>query len=336
MSLSHRERVQRVLAGERPDRLPYAFWRHFYDQESSAQDLARAMVAWQREYDFDFLKVNPRAQYHVEPWGARFEYPGGPHDRPRQVVFPVRTPEELASIRPAAPDAGALGEQLEALRLIRRELGPEVPMVATIFNPLSVAADLVGSDPTLVRWLREHPAEVAAALEAITQTFIPFARACLEAGADGIFFATTTLATRNLLTEAEYARFGRPYDLRVLEAVRSAWFNILHVCQENSMLYLLADYPVPAVNWAATSTTNPSLGEARARLGDKTLIGGVSHRALTAPDPEAALAEARRAVAETGGIRFILGPDCSIPTTTRPENLRAVVEFARNYVWPAD
>lgn len=333
MADSHRERIQRVLAGEPPDRLPYAFWRHFYDRESSAPDLARAMVAWQKEYDFDFLKVNPRAQYHVEPWGARFEYSGGPHDRPRQTAFPVRTPADLAAIRPVPPDAGALGEQLEALRLIRRELGPDVPMLATIFNPLSIAADLVGSDATLVRWLRESPAAVEAALETITRTFIPFAQACLEAGADGIFFATTTLATRNTLTEEEYVRFGRPYDLRVLAAVGSAWFNILHVCQENSMLYLLADYPVPAVNWAATSPTNPSLGGARARLGQKVVIGGISHRALTAPDPEPALAEARRAVAETGGVRFILGPDCSIPTTTRPENLRAVVEFARSYRW---
>lgn len=333
MAASHRERIEQVLAGGHPDRLPYAFWRHFYDQESSAQDLARAMVAWHREYDFDFLKVNPRAQYHVEPWGARFEYSGDPHERPRPVAFPVRTPEDLAAIPPVPPDAGALGEQLEALRLIRRELGPDVPMVATIFNPLSIAADLVGADATLVRWLRESPAAVEAALETITRTFIPFARACLEAGADGIFFATTTLATRNTLTEEEYLRFGRPYDLRVLAAVSSAWFNILHVCQENNMLYLLADYPVQAVNWAATSPTNPSPAAARARLGDKVIIGGVSHRALTAPDPEPALAEARRAAEGTGGVRFILGPDCSIPTTTRPENLRAVVEFARNYRW---
>lgn len=319
--LSPLERIRATWRGEPLDRPAWSLWRHFYDQERTAEALAGAMLAWRNAYAFDLLKVNPRAHYHVEGWGVRYAYPGRPDQRPERLEYPVHQPGDWAKIRPLDPTAGALGEQLEALALIRRGLGAEVPFVETVFSPLMVASYLVGSDEQLRRDLRLHPLEMHAALEAIAETFAGFATACLEAGAAGLFFATTW-ATPDKLGADEYAVFGRPYDLRVLAAAREGWLNLLHVCGERVLLLALADYPVQAFSWAARSPTNPGLAEARVRLPGM-LVAGLSHAALLADDPTQAEQEARQALADSGGRGWALGPACSIPPTSHDENIRA-------------
>ncbi len=72
--LSHRERIQMILAGQKPDRFAVSFWRHFFHKESTAEGLAEAMVGFQKQFDWDFMKINPRADYHIEDWGFRQEY----------------------------------------------------------------------------------------------------------------------------------------------------------------------------------------------------------------------------------------------------------------------
>ena len=62
--MNHRERVIACLAGEEIDRPPASMWRHFYEAETAAETLAMEMIEFQRQFDWDFMKVNPRASYH--------------------------------------------------------------------------------------------------------------------------------------------------------------------------------------------------------------------------------------------------------------------------------
>ncbi|MBI3969189.1 MAG: hypothetical protein HY329_26405, partial [Chloroflexi bacterium] len=318
-----RERVLATLRGEPTDRVPYSFWRHFYPTETSAEGLAGSMVEWTRRHELDFLKVNPRAQYHAEVWGSTFDYSGQEHVKPTPRELTATKSGDLRRVGRVGLDNTIFQEQLEAIRQIRVALGPDIPIIETVFSPLSVLGYL--APPELVASeLRSNPDESHEALDNVTESFIPFCQACLEAGADGLFFATTAWATYNVLTSEEYATFGRPYDLRVLEAVSGAPFNVLHVCRDNSMLFELADYPAPAVNWAVCGRDNPTLTEARTRLGGKALIGGVSNDALTGESPTRASAEAKRSIEAAGRQGFFVGADCSIPTTSRDENVQAV------------
>lgn len=319
--MSKRERVMAAVRGDETDRPPWSLWRHFYHAEYSAEDLAERMGSWVSAYGFDFLKVNPRAEYHVQVWDARYRPSSDEHQRAARLDFPVKSPDDWRRIEPRGLDGPALVEQLAALRALAARLGGEVPFVETVFSPLGVAGYLVADNETLQRHVREHPAAVHQGLEAITQTFAPFAAACLEVGADGIFFATTRWASRDWLTPEEFAEFGRPYDLRVLEAAGGASFNILHVCDSHNMLLDLADYPVQAFNWAATDPTNPSLADAAGLPGLR--IGGISREALTTEDPNVAAREAEAARAQAGDRRWALGPNCSVLTRSREANIRA-------------
>jgi uroporphyrinogen decarboxylase len=317
-----RERVRAALEGKPVDRPPISFWRHFFEKETSAAGLADAMLGFQRTYDWDFMKVNPRACYHAEPWGCRFQFSGQPHIDPKLIEAAIKTPDDWRQIKPLAPTTGAFGEQLEALRRIKDGLHGEIPFVETIFTPLSVAGRLVGSDEAMRDHLGQYPERVHEALEAITVTFERFAKACLEVGVDGVFYATTGWATYDRLTDAEYEEFGRPYDVRVLKAVEGAPFNILHVCRSHNMLWKLMDYPAHAVNWATADPTNVDIGEVWQRC-HRPVIGGVDHiGTLRQGTPEAVAAEVRSAVGQTRE-GLLIGPGCSISPQTPEANLRA-------------
>jgi uroporphyrinogen decarboxylase len=326
--MTKRERIEAALRREECDRVPVSFWRHFYDREGSAKDLAESMLAFEREFDWDFLKVNPRAAYHVEGWGARFAPIGEPRGKPKLVEAAVRDPFDWGRIKSISHRKGPLGEQLEAIELIGEGLGGEVPFVETIFTPLSVAGDMVPADDDLVNAIREHPDRVYSAVDAIADTFSAFAEEVIARGADGIFFATTQWASRDRLTDEEYREFGRPYDLRILEAAKDAGLLILHVCDRNNMLDLVADYPVHAFNWAISLPGNVGLAEG-AEMTGRAVIGGVDEDvALMEETPDASLGEAEAAVAATGGRGWILGPGCAVPTRVKMENLRALREWA--------
>jgi uroporphyrinogen decarboxylase len=320
-SMGKRERVQAALQGKSVDRPPISFWRHFFEQETSAAGLADAMVGFQETYDWDFMKVNPRACYHAEPWGCRYRFSGQAHIEPKLIEAAIHSSDDWRHVKPLAPDAGALGEQIEALRLIKARLRGQVPFVETVFTPLSVAGRLVGSDDLMREHLRLYPERVHEALDAITQTFEGFARACLDVGVDGLFFATTTWGTYDRLTDAEYETFGRPYDLRVLKAASGAPFNILHICRSHNMLWKLLDYPAQAVNWATTDSTNPRLAEVWQR-SHRAVIGGVDHiGTLQGGSPERVKAEIQEAMSQLRE-GLLIGPGCSIPPQTPADNLR--------------
>lgn len=322
--MTSRERVWAALAGRDVDRPPVSFWGHVYHRESGAGELVEATLESWRRYRWDWVKLNPRKHYHVEPWGVRYRYPGVPDVKPRLEAWPVRAPADWAGITPRPPDAGALGEQLEAVRLLRRALPDDVPLIETVFTPLAVLGEMVETPGELRAHLDSHPDLVRGALEAVTATFAPFVREVLRAGADGIHFATVDWASADLLTPELHRAWSRPWDLRVLAAAADAPFNVLHVCGRRNLLFEVGDYPVAAFSWAATDATNPTLAEGAARL-DAAVMGGISQEgALLAGDPAAARAEVEAGLRATGGRRWLVAPGCSIRPTTPPENLSAV------------
>lgn len=320
--MTKKERIDAALRNQPVDRPPVSLWRHFFECEQSAEDLAGAMLSFHKKYDWDWMKVNPRASYHVEGWGVKTDYGKAGQDKPRVVQYPVSAPGDLGKLRPLSMTDGVLDEQIESLERICEALGGEAYFLETIFNPLSIAADLVQDDRAMLALMQQEPRAVKDALEVITETYANFARECIKAGASGIFFATTDWASRDLLNEEQWEEWGRPYDLRVLAAVQDAPFNVLHVCKNNNMLFTLADYPVHAINWAVGSPGNPALRDVQLNT-DKTVIGGYRNETLRESTPAQITSEARQAREETGGRRWILGPACSIPVDCPEENVRA-------------
>jgi uroporphyrinogen decarboxylase len=320
--MNARERVFAALRGEAVDRPPISFWGHVYHRESSAADLVAATLEFHGRYHWDWVKLNPRKHYHVEPWGVSYRYSGIPNEKPVLDRWPIREGGDWAKIGEVPHDQGALGEQLEAIRLLRTRLPADVPLIQTVFTPFAILGEMTRTPSDLMAHLDTHPAEVRNALEAVTETFERYVRAVLSAGAEGIYLATVDWASRDLMSPERYREWARPGDLRLLAAVAGASFNVLHVCRRNNLLPELADYPVAAFSWAAGDEGNLSLRDALTRVRG-AVMGGIAHEgALLGNDPEAVSDELKRAFEQTGGRRWLAAPSCSIPPETPPSQLK--------------
>ncbi len=328
--MERRERVFAALRGERPDRVPVGFWGHNRLRESTASDLADETLRRARTYDWDFVKVQSRSTCFAECFGARWRPPTTAALRPVQEAPAVTGATDLDGLADSAPDYGPLAEQLEALRLIKSGLPDGRPVLMTVFSPLMVLGYCLPEQPAAntaaLALLDADRARAGRVLEAITAVIERFARECVAAGADGIFYASN-LAGQDVSTAEQLRRYQRPYDLRVLASVAGAPFNMAHVCGERPRFDEFADYPVACFSWAVGAGA-PTLAAVRARTG-KAVAGGLSAgaalRDMSAQDVER---EARAAIADTGGAGLLLAPGCAIAADTPAENLMAASRAA--------
>src|SRR5207245_4313849 len=131
----------------------------------------------------------------------------------------VRQTADWARIKPLDPGRGALGRELEALRLILSGRSDDVPVLHTVFAPLTIARKLAGEQLDLD--LRDHPDAVMGALDVITDTVIRYVAEVGKAGADGIFYASQT-ASRDEMADGRHSRFSMPSSWRALESPRGS------------------------------------------------------------------------------------------------------------------
>jgi uroporphyrinogen decarboxylase len=319
--MTHRERIEAAIGGERPDRVPIALWRHFPREDQTAEGLARATIEFQRKYDFDLVKVTPASGYPAEAWGAELKPADNEEGTREYLSRPIKSPQDWHRLEALDPTQGVYGRELAALKLICEGVGPDVHVLQTIFNPLTIAKQL--ADDLVFAHLREHPDDLKAGLRVVAETTVQFAQKCLKSGADGIFFATQ-LAGRDLLSDDEYEEFGVRFDLDVLSAVRGkAELIVLHLHGMSPMFELAQSYPVEVVNWHDRETP-PSLSEGQQLFNKGAVLGGLN-RSTTLPkgSTEDVEREVKDAIEQTGGLRVIIGAGCVTPIITPEENLQA-------------
>ncbi|MEP0842290.1 MAG: hypothetical protein HRF43_06220 [Phycisphaerae bacterium] len=305
-----------------------SFWHHFPPAQASGPAAVEAHLRFRDTYDLDFLKVM------------------NDHFYPRGEVTVIQTVGDLRKVRPLPPDAGGFGGQLQVLRELRKRLGPDVPMCTTLFNAWTVLriftappSDRHGPpkldadderDETLTRLLKEDRSAVAAAVAAIGESLAGFARACLQAGADGVFLSVRDDWVNRPANGAEtYDRIVRPTDLAILSAVAEARFNVLHACGRPMNFKAFAEYPVQVLNWADRAA-GPSIAYARDRV-KPAIAGGVDNlNTLPNGTPAQCAAEVRDALRQAKDRPILITAGCTFdPDAVPPENLRAVVAAAR-------
>jgi uroporphyrinogen decarboxylase len=331
-AMSHRERIERALRLQETDRLPFGFWWHFPNRDRSPRRLAELSIELQRRLDLDFIKFSPYGLYSVVDWGVTLDMKAGWKAPPVQADFPVKHPADWRKLRPFSPTEGEYLIVLEAQRIALAELAGEVPLVQTVFSPLTSCLKLAGRE-VLLQHLREAPEAVQAGLEIVTETTRRFAAEVVKRGAAGLFFASQT-TNEGYLTPEEYREFATKYDLVVLDAVKGkSWFDLFHLHGTNVMLDQVLDYPVQAFNYHDREG-GPPLAEMRTKT-DKCLIGGIGQQTtLVHGTPEEVDAQVRDAWEQVHRRGLILGPGC-VANLNAPERnvlqLRKSVEATATY-----
>jgi uroporphyrinogen decarboxylase len=321
--MSKRERLEAAIAGQSVDRVPVALWRHFPGDDQDPADLAAATIAFQRRWDFDFVKVTPASSFQIRDWGVRDEWQGNIEGTRHYTQRPIERAGDWRKLKVLDARSGALGEQLKCLKMIVEAL-PEVPVIQTVFSPLAQMKNLAGE--RLLIDLRQNTADFRAALETVTQSTLAFVREIASTGAAGIFYAVQH-ATSSLLSVAEFAEFGRGYDLQILEAVKGYWLNVVHIHGDNIYFDAVADYPVQVWNWHDRET-GPSLADGLALIRGAACGGLARDSVMLQGRPEAVRQQVTDAIAQTNGRRYVVGTGCVTMIPTPEVNIRTVIERA--------
>lgn len=288
-SLTSKERVDRARKGQDVDRTPFSFWHHFLDAAKPGEEHARSTLGFHEKFHTDLVKV--MSDY--------------PYPKAKGEWFKLRE------------EKNPFPQQIIALERIRDGLGGRAYFVETMFNPWKVAENL--SSVEAVRKLqREKPQALLDALEVIAKSEANHARRSVAAGAAGVFVAIAN-AQDGYMTQADYAKFSEPFDKQVLEAVRSAPLNILHL--HGDKVYLDRFYqgwPAQAINYSAHGT-GVAISQVRAKYSG-VILGGldeVNYRKLSRLDLKRQWADARK----SAGAKFILTPGCSVPNDSTDAEL---------------
>lgn len=321
-AMTKTSRFHKMLSGEKVDRSIVSGWCHFLDKEQNASDLAEATIEFVKKYEWDWIKINPRATYIPEAFGNKYDLSDYRGVFPKQVHTVVQEPKEVWKIQPVnVKTSAAFQEQLEAAKQMREGLS-DTPMIQTIFSPLTILLFLIGQaayvndtiygvdEPavTFEKLYKEERAGVHHALHAIAVTLADYVKELEEIGIDGLFYAVTGTAHPELFDEVTFNEVSRPYDLIVLNAVDKGK-RVLHTCGAYSQPERFNDYPIEGISWDTKAEGNPDL-DAELR---PVKVGGIDHHVFHEEDTKEIQKQAQGSINLMNHEPFVLAPNCAVP-----------------------
>ena len=310
--MTRMERVQSVLRGERPDRVPVCFWHHFGKQEP--EETVRRHVRFFRDSGEDILKMMCD-EFFIYPLNG------------------AETAAEYLALKPQGRDSEYVRGQAERAGQINEALKGEAVTFYNAFSPYATLKHAIGQDAALAL-IRGEEAAAVHALEVICEdTIYMIERVLKESGTTGMMLCLQG-AEEGLFTEEEYQRLIRPTESRVVEAARAlSDTNLLHLCGWDGVpdhLERWKDYQTAIVNWDV-DVEGISLREGMDYFGGRVVLGGFNNRPgrmLHAGTREEIQDFTLRLLGETGQKGVILGADCSLPEDIDLNRIHWVIEAA--------
>lgn len=321
----YRDLLTQTLAGETLPICPVFAHCHHPLADQGAETLVVATLAWQARFDLDLVKLTPASTWQLRGHGVEDAHdPGDALGRRRIVQTVVKAPDDWYRLTCLAPGNGFAARIVLAAERLRRRLPPAVPLLATLYSPISLAAKLAPPG-VLARHCAEAPDAVAAGLATLTENCQRLISALTDAGVDGIFLAVQS-AQGSLVTGDDYARFGLSGDLACLTAAAALPFNVLHLHGDKVHHQLFCNAPAALIHYALSPGNAPPPDLQKQR--------GLS----TGPDPNGVIRhgtarqcadDVRQILDRFAGPGFVLAPGCSLPLAVPAENLDAMIAMAR-------
>jgi MtaA/CmuA family methyltransferase len=295
--------------------------------------LARANLAVLEAFDLDIVQAISDPYREGHDFGVAVEFPeDGLPMKKRSVLL---EPDDLGKLKPPDPTTGPrMSDRLEAVRLMREQVGGEVPVMGWVEGALAEAAVLRGDSALLVD-LYDRPEWVHELLEICTEVEIAFARAQIEAGADVIGLGD---AIASQVSPSMYARFALPYEQRIFGAVHEMGaLTRLHICGDTThILVPMAESGADIIDldWMV------DLGQAVEVFGDlpargtgegPVICGNFDPVVVMLQGTPEEVYQATHDCLDNGGSRLFSGAGCEIPDGTPHKNLLAQARALREY-----
>jgi len=245
---------------------------------------------------------------------------------------PVRTADDIRQLpRPDVHES--LGYVMAAVSLTRRELDGKVPLIGFSGSPWTLATYMIegGSSKNFPRakgLLYEEPKLAHELLARLADTITHYLNAQIEAGAQAVQIFDTW---GGALSSAAYREFSLDYMQRIVAGLKRENEGrkvpvILFSKGCNTQLEALADTGCDALGLDWTIT----LGEARARVGDRVALQGNLDPAILLANPSVIRREAEATLSSFGqGTGHVFNLGHGITPEVPPEHLGALLDAVR-------
>ncbi|MDA8233366.1 MAG: methylcobamide--CoM methyltransferase [Clostridia bacterium] len=200
---------------------------------------------------------------------------------------------------------------------------PDIPVLASLTGPVSLAASIVDPIPFL-KDLRRNPEAAHRVMDYATRFLIGFVRLLSQHGVSAITFGDPT-ATGEILGPKMFKEYAVPYLHRVVAGAHEAGLPaIVHICGDLSPVKAL----LPEIGADAISTDALiNLRKLKEALPGINTMGNVSTYLLEFGPKEKISEVTKRLVKE--GID-IISPACGLSTSSPIEHIRAMTEAVRS------
>lgn len=247
-------------------------------------------------------------------------------------LHPGRGPVPDKPIR-SMNDVEALGTQLqgpaidavfETLRLVRKELDDQLPVLVFAGAPFTLATYQIGIGRNLQatqQFIHEERTVWQTLLERICNATEGFLKELLAQGATAYQLFDSWAGA---LPREEYLAYAQPYHQRIFSAVGGLSILFVKDCPYN-------DLTVQSGAKVISVGTGASIAELRKAHPELAFQGNVDHQLIVSGTEEEVREATILCLQAGGGTRHILNLDHGMDKLGKPENFAAFVEAARNF-----
>lgn len=335
------ERVQAVLAGRIPDRVPVCLHNFMLaareagisirQYRSDPEAIAKVHLTAVERYGYDCMMIDTDTTMLAEAMGAKSAC--APNEPGRIVAPAIRSLHEIDRLKAANPETdGRIPALLEGVRLIAKQVGREIGIRGNADQAAFGLACLVRGIEDFLMELALDPESPAIQrlLEVCYQSHLAVHRALMKAGAHFTSMGDS-LAGPDVVSPLMFDRFARPYEERLVKDLAAEGiFTVIHICGDTSRIL---DYFSQYAFCGFELDYKTDATKAKATAGARhILFGNIDPSAAIAQGTAAEVREKTRQLISVWkpGARFVLNAGCAIPPTTPPENIRAPVETAHH------
>ena len=346
MEMTSIERIGATTSFQEPDRVPIALLGITIGARmigvttreycTDGRKLALGQIAFAERFGTDMIFLFPDVWYLMEgPWGGKLRYFDTPYDTPVVEEYAIKNSENWEEIEVMDPSKDARMPVIREAYRTAYEMGSHKKWLMPIFadSPLTMATRIRGLEEFMLDLILQ-PELVHTGLETITKTIIEHIKSLSQYGNASVIALTRCSA--EIFTWKQYEEFGKPYDLRVLRAMKEIGLPpaICHICGLEPYLdeAIRFDHVIGFSWW--DKGAKPSLKEAKEKFKDKAvLVCGIDqNRTLlfgSSIDVEKEVKESIEIGAPGGG--FILATGCELSARTPDENIVAAVSAAKKF-----
>lgn len=308
---------------------PIAFWQHHPVKDQDARALATATLEFQNKHPFDVIKVTPAGTYHAVDDGLADAWCDDPLGRRTILEHAVHAAEDWATVAICDEIGASSGRVLAAASMVRAEAPGKIPVVVSVFSPLTQAVQLAGHE-TFRRHMLECPQMVRSTLTRLTEATVKLIEAFAAAGLDGIYFATQHMANPFFSPE-EYAQWGSAFDQACIDAAATMSGNVLHA--HGNGIYVLPT--LDPAKWAVhyeLAPGNPPLGDCMKSFAGRLFLGIPAQQLEELASTPSGVEDRLDDLARTVGERpVVLSVGCVLPIAFPVPAIERWLTTARNH-----